>query len=83
MVATDGNSRTCVACALGTLNDGLSVAFATGSIMGFMVEEKFPQENFRVFSEMRFLGKIRVAILDFVGYVEILMKFGAKLNFRG
>ena len=29
------------------------------------VEEKFPQENFRVLSEMRILGKIRVAILDF------------------
>lgn len=36
-VVPQGNSRTCVACALGTLNDGLSVAFATGSIMGFMV----------------------------------------------
>ena len=31
------------------------------------VEEKFPQENFRVLSEMRILGKIKVAILDFVG----------------
>ena len=47
-----------------------------------MVEEKFPQENFRVLSEMRFLGKIRVAILDLVGYVEILAKFGAKSDFR-
>ena len=46
------------------------------------VEEKFPQENFRVLSEMRFLGKIRVAILDLVGYVEILAKFGAKSDFR-
>ena len=27
MVATDGNSRTTVACASGSLNDGLSVAF--------------------------------------------------------
>ena len=46
------------------------------------VEEKFPQEKFRVLSEMRFLGKIRVAILDFVGYVDFLAKFGAKLDFR-
>ena len=46
------------------------------------VEEKFPQEKFRVLSEMRFLGKIRVAILDLVGYVEILAKFGAKSDFR-
>ena len=29
------------------------------------VEEKFPKENFRVWSEMRILGKIRVVILDF------------------
>ena len=47
-----------------------------------IVEEKFPQENFRVLSEMRILAKIRVVILDFVGYVEILAKFGAKLDFR-
>jgi len=37
MVATDGNSRTTIACATGTLNDGLSVAFSTGAIMGFLV----------------------------------------------
>ena len=29
------------------------------------VEEKFGEQNFRVLSEMRFLGKIMVAILDF------------------
>ena len=29
------------------------------------VEEKFGEQNFRVLSEMRFLAKIRVAILDF------------------
>ena len=46
------------------------------------VEEKFPQENFRVISEMRILVKIRVSILDFVGYVEILAKFGAKSEFK-
>ena len=44
------------------LNDSL-VDFFTQ--MGMCVEEKFPQENFRVLSEMRILGKIRVAILDF------------------
>jgi H(+)-translocating pyrophosphatase len=37
MVATDGNVRTTVACAEGTLNNGLKVAFTTGSIMGFTV----------------------------------------------
>jgi inorganic pyrophosphatase len=37
MVATDGNSRTTIACATGTLNDGLTVAFSTGAIMGFLV----------------------------------------------
>lgn len=36
-VATDGNSRTAVACAKGSLNDGLRVAFMTGSAMGFGV----------------------------------------------
>ena len=30
------------------------------------VEEKFPQENFRVVSEMRILAKIRLEILDFM-----------------
>ena len=35
------------------------------------VEKKFPEENFRVLSEMRILAKIRVVILDFVGYVTI------------
>jgi Na+/H+-translocating membrane pyrophosphatase len=36
-VATEGNSRTAVACASKTLNDGLRVAFMTGSAMGFGV----------------------------------------------
>jgi inorganic pyrophosphatase len=36
-VATDGNVRTTVACTAGTLNDGLKVAFTTGTVMGFMV----------------------------------------------
>jgi inorganic pyrophosphatase len=36
-VATDGNVRTTVACAKGTLNDGLRVAFKTGAAMGFGV----------------------------------------------
>jgi len=35
--ATDGNVRTTVACTNGTLNDGLKVAFTTGTVMGFMV----------------------------------------------
>ena len=47
-----------------------------------VVEEKFPQENFRVLSEMRILAKIRVVILDFVGYIDFLTKFGAKSDFR-
>jgi inorganic pyrophosphatase len=36
-VATSGNVRTTVACTEGTLNDGLQVAFTTGTVMGFMV----------------------------------------------
>jgi H(+)-translocating pyrophosphatase len=36
-VATDGNVRTTVACASGTLNDGLKVAFTAGASMGFGV----------------------------------------------
>lgn len=36
-VATDGNVRTAVACATGTLNDGLKTAFTSGSVMGFTV----------------------------------------------
>ena len=31
------------------------------------VEEKFGEQNFWVLSEMRILGKIKVAILDLVG----------------
>merc|ERR1719367_443834 len=37
MVATDGNSRTTAACVNGTLNDGLTVAFTAGAVMGFTV----------------------------------------------
>ena len=44
MVATDGNAKTTAACAgdkrtgkKGTLNDGLTVAFTTGAVMGFAV----------------------------------------------
>merc|ERR1719284_847170 len=37
IVATDGNVRTTVACAQGTLNEGLRVAFTAGSAMGFGV----------------------------------------------
>lgn len=36
-VATEGNVRTTVACAAGTLNDGLRVAFTAGAAMGFGV----------------------------------------------
>ena len=36
-VATDGNVRTTVACASGTLDDGLRVAFKAGSAVGFGV----------------------------------------------
>ena len=46
------------------------------------VEEKFGEQNFRVLSEMRILAKIRVVILDSVEYVEILVKFEAKFDFR-
>mmetsp|Transcript_124651 Transcript_124651/g.248800 ORF Transcript_124651/g.248800 Transcript_124651/m.248800 type:complete len:840 (+) Transcript_124651:66-2585(+) len=37
MVATEGNSRTAAACASGSLNDGLTVAFTSGAVMGFTV----------------------------------------------
>jgi len=37
MVATDGNVRTTVACASGSMNEGLRVAFTAGSVMGFTV----------------------------------------------
>jgi H(+)-translocating pyrophosphatase len=36
-VATEGNVRTTTACAKGTLNDGLGVAFSAGAAMGFGV----------------------------------------------
>ena len=36
-----------------------------GSTSYETVEEKFGEQNFQVFSEMRILGKIGVAILDF------------------
>jgi H(+)-translocating pyrophosphatase len=36
-VATDGNVRTAAACAKGSLNDGLRVAFTAGAAMGFGV----------------------------------------------
>ena len=47
-----------------------------------VVEEKFGEQNFRILSEMRILAKIKVVVLDLVGYVEILTKFGAKSDFR-
>jgi inorganic pyrophosphatase len=36
-IATEGNVRTAVACASGTLNDGLRTAYTAGSVMGFTV----------------------------------------------
>ena len=47
-----------------------------------LVEEKIGEQNFRLFGEMRILSKIRVVILDFLGYVEILAKCFAKSGFR-
>ena len=46
------------------------------------VEEKFPKEKFRVYGEKRILAKIRLGILDFVGYVVSFRYFGAKFDFR-
>ena len=43
---------------------------------------KLEEQKFRVVSEMRILAKIRLGNLDFVGYVEVLAKFGAKFEFR-
>ena len=45
------------------------------------VEEKFPQENFRVFSEMRFWGKIWVAILDFGRVCRFFSEIWRKIRF--
>ena len=50
---------------------------------GIIVEEKFGEQNFRVLSEMRILAKIKVVILDLVGYVYFLAKFSANFGFRG
>ena len=61
---------------------GSWIPIASAGGLHLEVEEKFGEQNFRVFSEMRILAKIRMAILDFVGYVEILTKFSAKLDFR-
>jgi inorganic pyrophosphatase len=36
-IATEGNVRTAVACASGTMNDGLRTAYTAGSVMGFTV----------------------------------------------
>jgi len=36
-IATEGNVRTAVACAKGSLNDGLRTAYTAGSVMGFTV----------------------------------------------
>ena len=45
-----------------------------GELVNGDVDEKFPQVNFRVVSEMRIFGKIRVAIFDF-GRVCRYLKF--------
>ena len=46
----------------------------------FKVEEKFDEQNVRVVSEMRILGKISVAILDFCrvcrNFTEIWREIG-------
>ena len=46
-----------------------------------LVEEKFPQENFRVVSEMRILAKIRLEILGFVGYVNFFNEIWCEIGF--
>ena len=45
------------------------------------VEEKFPQENFRVVSEMRILGKNRVAILDFCRVCRFFNEIWREIRF--
>ena len=50
--------------------------------MSYWLKKNFLKKIFGYNSEMRFLAKIRVVILDLVGYVDILAKFGAKLDFR-
>ena len=46
------------------------------------VSEKFDEQNFRVLSEMRILGKNRVVILDFGRVCLFLKKIDAKSDFR-
>ena len=46
------------------------------------LKKNFLKKIFGYLARCDFLGKIRVAILNLVGYVEILAKFGAKSDFR-
>ena len=46
------------------------------------LKKNFLKNCFLVFSEVRILAKIRVSVLDFVGYVDLLAKLGAKSGFR-
>ena len=45
------------------------------------VEETFGEQNFRVLSEMRILGKIKVVILDLVGQVDFFLEFWREIGF--
>ena len=60
----------------------LVLAVPVISLPAFVVEEKIGEQNVRVFSEMRILGKIGFAIFDFCRVCRNLVKFGAKSDFR-
>merc|ERR1719440_2603886 len=70
MVATDGNVRTTVACTKGSLNDGLIVAFTTGSIMGFTVV------GLGLFGVSVMLLLLKANYLGFGPTLQILSGFG-------
>merc|ERR1719238_1760508 len=70
MVATDGNVRTTVACTKGTLNNGLTVAFTTGSIMGFTVV------GLGLFGVSVMLLLLKANYLGFGPTLQILSGFG-------
>merc|ERR1719181_2138542 len=70
MVATDGNVRTTVACTKGSLNDGLTVAFTTGSIMGFTVV------GLGLFGVSVMLLLLKANYLGFGPTLQILSGFG-------
>ena len=46
-----------------------------------VVEEKFGEQNFRVLSELRFVAKIRVSILDFCRVCRFFNEIWCEIGF--